>query len=100
NICIWKFCMFVFEAGWDQSKIKVYITLNGVRNIIGLCFCPVTMINVSIPFISSSTLYFALLVKYFDGKNHQMTINNFLHPIDVQDSSKKVLNTYLFHLGI
>lgn len=33
---------------------------------------------------------FDLLVKDLDGKNHQMTINNLLSSIDVQESSQKV----------
>uniref|UniRef100_A0A674CD99 CS domain-containing protein n=1 Tax=Salmo trutta TaxID=8032 RepID=A0A674CD99_SALTR len=77
-----RVCTFFFDVGWDQSKIKMYITLNGVHNI--------APENVKVTLQRDRAMYFVLLVKYLYGKNRQMTINNFLYPIDVQDSSKKV----------
>lgn len=67
--------------GWDQSEkfVKIYITLKGVHKI------PAE--NVKVTFTEKT---FVLLVKDLDGKNHQMTINNLLSPIDVQESSRKV----------
>ncbi|XP_062337964.1 calcyclin-binding protein [Osmerus eperlanus] len=67
--------------GWDQSDkfVKIYITLKGVHNV--------APENVNVSFTERS---FVALVKDLDGKNHQMTMNNLLCPIDVQESSKKV----------
>ncbi|XP_026867156.2 calcyclin-binding protein [Electrophorus electricus] len=67
--------------GWDQSEtfIKIYITLKGVHKI------PAE--NVEAKFTERS---FSVLVKDLDGKNHQMTVNNLLCPIVVEDSSRKV----------
>ncbi|XP_035643971.1 calcyclin-binding protein [Oncorhynchus keta] len=67
--------------GWDQSEnfVKIYITLNGVHKI--------APENVKVTFTERS---FVLLVNDLDGKNHQMTINNLLNPVNVQDSSKKI----------
>ncbi|XP_030631223.1 calcyclin-binding protein isoform X1 [Chanos chanos] len=67
--------------GWDQSDkfVKIYITLKGVHKI--------PEENVDVSFKERS---FNLLVKDLDGKNHQMTINNLLCPISVEESSKKV----------
>lgn len=66
--------------GWDQSDtfVKIYITLKGVHKIPE---------NVEVNFTERS---FSVLVKDLDGKNHQMTINNLLCPIAVEESSKKV----------
>ncbi|KPP70725.1 calcyclin-binding protein-like, partial [Scleropages formosus] len=67
--------------GWDQSDnfVKIYITLKGVHKI------PAE--NVEASFAERS---FVLLVKDLDGKNHQMTVNNLLWPINVQESCRKV----------
>uniref|UniRef100_A0A8C7PIW7 Calcyclin binding protein n=1 Tax=Oncorhynchus mykiss TaxID=8022 RepID=A0A8C7PIW7_ONCMY len=46
--------------------------------------------NVKVTLQRDRAMYLVLLVKYLDGKNHQMTINHFLYTIDVQNSSKKV----------
>uniref|UniRef100_A0A8C8FHF5 Uncharacterized protein n=1 Tax=Oncorhynchus tshawytscha TaxID=74940 RepID=A0A8C8FHF5_ONCTS len=40
--------------------------------------------NVKVTLQRGRAMYFVLLVKYLEGKNHQMTINNFLYTIDVQ----------------
>ncbi|XP_028833639.1 calcyclin-binding protein [Denticeps clupeoides] len=71
----------ISNYGWDQSDkfVKVYITLKGVHKI--------QAENVEVSFTETS---FILLVKDLDGKNHQMTINNLLSPIDVQESCRKV----------
>ncbi|XP_076151349.1 calcyclin-binding protein [Alosa pseudoharengus] len=71
----------ISNYGWDQSEkfVKIYITLKGVHTI------PAE--NVEVTFTEKT---FVLLVKDLDGKNHQMTINNLLCPIDVQESSRKV----------
>nr|ACO08997.1 Calcyclin-binding protein [Osmerus mordax] len=78
----------LFNAGWDQSDkfVKIYITLKGVHNV--------APENVNVSFTERS---FVALVKDLDGKNHQMTMNNLLCPIDVQESSKKVSG--VLHLG-
>ncbi|KAL2097835.1 hypothetical protein ACEWY4_007042 [Coilia grayii] len=67
--------------GWDQSEkfVKIYITLKGVHKI------PAE--NVEVTFTGKSFIFF---VKNLDGKNHEMTVNNLLCPIDVQESSRKV----------
>lgn len=67
--------------GWDQSDkfVKIYITLKGVHSI--------AVENVNVTFTERS---FVVLVNDLDGKNHQMTINNLLFPIDVQESCRKV----------
>ncbi|KAL4656127.1 calcyclin-binding protein [Arapaima gigas] len=67
--------------GWDQSDnfVKIYVTLKGVHKI------PAE--NVETSFTERS---FVLLVKDLDGKNHQMTVNNLLCPINVEDSCRKV----------
>uniref|UniRef100_A0A8C8FHN5 Uncharacterized protein n=1 Tax=Oncorhynchus tshawytscha TaxID=74940 RepID=A0A8C8FHN5_ONCTS len=44
--------------------------------------------NVKVTLQRGRAMYFVLLVKYLEGKNHQMTINNFLYTIDVQYLSK------------
>ncbi|KAJ8011962.1 hypothetical protein DPEC_G00063770 [Dallia pectoralis] len=66
--------------GWDQSEkfVKIYITLKGVHAI--------APENVEVTFTERSLV---VLVKELDGKNHQMILNNLLHPIDVQNSLKK-----------
>nr|ADO28075.1 calcyclin-binding protein [Ictalurus furcatus] len=67
--------------GWDQSEkfVKVYITLKGVHKI------PTD--NVQVSFTDRS---FNVLVKDLEGKNYQMTVNNLLCPIVVEESSRKV----------
>ncbi|XP_053368381.1 calcyclin-binding protein [Clarias gariepinus] len=67
--------------GWDQSEkfVKVYITLNGVHTV------PAD--NVQVSFTDRS---FNVLVKDLEGKNYQMTVNNLLFPIVVEESSRKV----------
>lgn len=70
----------IINYGWDQSDkfVKIYITLKGVHNVPE---------NVTVNFTERS---FSVLVKDLDGKNHEMTINNFLCPIAVEESSTKV----------
>ncbi|KAG7329896.1 hypothetical protein KOW79_006118 [Hemibagrus wyckioides] len=67
--------------GWDQSEkfVKVYITLKGVHKI------PAD--NVKVSFTDRS---FNVLVEGLEGKNYQMTVNNLLCPIVVEESSRKV----------
>nr|XP_023654431.1 calcyclin-binding protein [Paramormyrops kingsleyae] len=67
--------------GWDQSDnfVKIYITLKGVHKL--------APENVETSFTERS---FVLLVKDLDGKNHQMTINNLLCPINVTESCRKI----------
>lgn len=67
--------------GWDQSEkfVKIYITLKGVHKIAAE--------KVEASFTERG---FVVLVKDLDGKNHQMTINNLLLPINAQESCTKV----------
>ncbi|KAF7706071.1 calcyclin-binding protein [Silurus meridionalis] len=67
--------------GWDQSEkfVKVYITVPGVHKV------PAD--NVQVSFTDRS---FNLLVKDLEGKNYQMTVNNLLFPIVVEESMRKV----------
>ncbi|XP_006634786.1 calcyclin-binding protein [Lepisosteus oculatus] len=67
--------------GWDQSDkfIKIYITLKGVHKI--------STENIEASFTERS---FVLLVKDLEGMNYQMTVNNLLQPIDIQESCRKV----------
>jgi len=76
-----EYTVKINNYGWDQSEkfVKIYITLKGVHTI------PAE--NVEVTFTEKS---FILCVKRLDGKNHEMTINNLLCPIDVQESSKRV----------
>ncbi|MCJ8731855.1 hypothetical protein PDJAM_G00204360 [Pangasius djambal] len=71
----------ISNYGWDQSEkfVKVYITLKGVHKI------PAD--NVEVSFADRS---FSVLVKDLEGKNYQMTVNNLLCPIVVEESSRKV----------
>ncbi|KAK2861066.1 hypothetical protein Q7C36_005232 [Tachysurus vachellii] len=67
--------------GWDQSEkfVKVYITLKGVHKIFAD--------NVKVSFTDRS---FNVLVEGLEEKNYQMTVNNLLFPIVVEESSRKV----------
>ncbi|XP_026989044.1 calcyclin-binding protein [Tachysurus fulvidraco] len=67
--------------GWDQSEkfVKVYITLKGVHKIFAD--------NVKVSFTDRS---FNVLVEGLEEKNYQMTVNNLLCPIVVEESSRKV----------
>ncbi|XP_077370837.1 calcyclin-binding protein isoform X2 [Festucalex cinctus] len=71
----------ITNYAWDQSEkfVKIYLTLKNVHKI--------PSENVECKFSERS---FSVLVKELDGKNHQMTVLNLLHPIDVQNSSTKI----------
>ncbi|KAM7400667.1 hypothetical protein PAMA_005048 [Pampus argenteus] len=71
----------ITNYAWDQSDkfVKIYLTLKDVHKI--------PSENVEVNFTERS---FSVLVKDLDGKNHQMTVLNLLHPIDEKDSYKKI----------
>ncbi|XP_077414945.1 calcyclin-binding protein [Vanacampus margaritifer] len=71
----------ITNYAWDQSEkfVKIYLTLKNVHKI--------PSENVECKFSERS---FSVLVKELDGKNHQMTVLNLLHPIDEQNSSTKI----------
>uniref|UniRef100_A0A1A8NNC0 Calcyclin-binding protein n=2 Tax=Nothobranchius TaxID=28779 RepID=A0A1A8NNC0_9TELE len=71
----------ITSYAWDQSDkfVKIYLNLKEVQKI--------PSENVEVNFTERS---FSVLVKDLDGKNHQMTVLNLLHPISVQDSYKKI----------
>ncbi|KAK7945651.1 hypothetical protein WMY93_001379 [Mugilogobius chulae] len=71
----------ITNYAWDQSDkfVKIYLTLKDVHKI--------PSENVEVTFTEGS---FSVLVKELDGKNHQMTILNLLHPINEKDSYKKI----------
>nr|XP_046263484.1 calcyclin-binding protein [Scatophagus argus] len=71
----------ITNYAWDQSEkfVKIYLTLKDVHKI--------PSENVEVNFTEGS---FSVMVKDLNGKNHQMTVLNLLHPIDVNDSYKKV----------
>lgn len=66
---------------WDQSEkfVKIYLTLKDVQRN--------PSENVEVEFREGS---FSVLVKDLNGKNHQMNILNLLHPIDPNESFKKI----------
>ncbi|XP_041848647.1 calcyclin-binding protein [Melanotaenia boesemani] len=71
----------ITSYAWDQSEkfVKIYLDLKDVHKL--------PSENVEVNFTESS---FSVLVKDLDGKNHQMTILNLLHPINEKDSYKKI----------
>uniref|UniRef100_A0A3P9HZ58 Calcyclin-binding protein n=1 Tax=Oryzias latipes TaxID=8090 RepID=A0A3P9HZ58_ORYLA len=71
----------ITNYAWDQSDkfVKIYLDLKGVDKI------PAE--NVEVNFTERS---FSVLVKNLNGKNHQMSVLNLLHPIDEKDSYKKI----------
>lgn len=71
----------ITNYAWDQSEkfVKFYLTLKDVHKI--------PPENVEVSFTERSL---SVLVKDLDGKNHQMTILNLLHPIDEENSCKKI----------
>ncbi|KAM9719495.1 calcyclin-binding protein [Menidia menidia] len=71
----------ITSYAWDQSEkfVKIYLNLNNVHKI--------PLENVETDFTERSL---SVLVKDLDGKNHQITILNLLHPIDGKDSYKKI----------
>ncbi|MEQ2185876.1 hypothetical protein XENOCAPTIV_011805, partial [Xenoophorus captivus] len=66
---------------WDQSEkfVKIYLDLKDVHKL--------SAENVEVNFTERS---FSVLIKDLNGKNHQMTVLNLLHPIDDKNSDKKV----------
>ncbi|KAL0966055.1 hypothetical protein UPYG_G00290230 [Umbra pygmaea] len=79
--CSKTYTVKINNYGWDQSDkfVKIYITLKGVHMN--------ATESVEATFTERSLV---VLVKELDGKNHQMIINNLLHPIDPQNSFKKI----------
>lgn len=71
----------ITNYAWDQSEkfMKIYLDLKDVHKI--------SAENVEVDFTERS---FSVLIKELNGKNHQMTVLNLLHPIDGKDSYKKV----------
>ncbi|XP_015228724.1 PREDICTED: calcyclin-binding protein [Cyprinodon variegatus] len=71
----------ITSYAWDQSEkfVKIYLDLKEVHKI--------SAENVDVSFTERS---FSVLIKDLNGKNHQMTVLNLLHPIDEKDSYKKV----------
>eukprot|EP00066_Takifugu_rubripes_P009003 XP_003975600.1 PREDICTED: calcyclin-binding protein [Takifugu rubripes] len=71
----------ITNYAWDQSDkfVKIYLTLKDVHKN--------PSENVEVNFREGS---FSVLVKDLNGKNHQMNILNLLHPIDPNDSFKKI----------
>ncbi|XP_037538173.1 calcyclin-binding protein [Nematolebias whitei] len=71
----------ITSYAWDQSDkfVKIYLNLKNVQKI--------PSENVEVSFSERS---FSVLVKDLDGKNHQMTVLNLLHPINETDSFKKI----------
>lgn len=71
----------ITNYAWDQSEkfVKIYLDLKDVHKI--------SADNVEVEFKERS---FSVLIKELNGKNHQMTVLNLLHPIDEKDSYKKV----------
>ncbi|XP_014890386.1 calcyclin-binding protein [Poecilia latipinna] len=71
----------ITSYAWDQSEkfVKIYLDLKDVHKI--------SAENVEVDFTERS---FSVLIKDLNGKNHQMTVLNLLHPIDEKDSYKKV----------
>ncbi|XP_017277843.1 calcyclin-binding protein [Kryptolebias marmoratus] len=71
----------ITSYAWDQSDkfVKIYVNLKDVHKI--------PSENVEVSFSDRS---FSVLVKDLDGKNHQMTVLNLLHPINESDSYKKI----------
>ncbi|XP_035994054.1 calcyclin-binding protein [Fundulus heteroclitus] len=71
----------ITSYAWDQSEkfVKIYLDLKEVHKI------PAE--NVEVNFTERS---FSVLIKDLNGKNHQMTVLNLLHPIDDKESYKKV----------
>ncbi|XP_068159018.1 calcyclin-binding protein [Drosophila tropicalis] len=69
------------DYGWDQSPkfVKLFITLNGVQN----CTEDAVTVNYT---PSSLQLY----VRDLNGKDFGITVNNLLHPIDVEKSYRKI----------
>uniref|UniRef100_A0A3Q2Q1U6 Calcyclin binding protein n=1 Tax=Fundulus heteroclitus TaxID=8078 RepID=A0A3Q2Q1U6_FUNHE len=74
----------ITSYAWDQSEkfVKIYLDLKEVHKI------PAE--NVEVNFTERS---FSVLIKDLNGKNHQMTVLNLLHPIDDKESYKKVSKT-------
>uniref|UniRef100_A0A3B5KXI0 Calcyclin binding protein n=1 Tax=Xiphophorus couchianus TaxID=32473 RepID=A0A3B5KXI0_9TELE len=72
--------LLILPAAWDQSEkfVKIYLDLKDVHKI--------SAENVEVDFTERS---FSVLIKDLNGKNHQMTVLNLLHPIDEKDSYKK-----------
>ncbi|XP_008432384.1 calcyclin-binding protein [Poecilia reticulata] len=71
----------ITSYAWDQSEkfVKIYLDLKDVHKI--------SAENVEVDITERS---FSVLIKDLNGKNHQMTVLNLLHPIDEKDSYKKV----------
>uniref|UniRef100_H3DCR6 Calcyclin-binding protein n=2 Tax=Tetraodon nigroviridis TaxID=99883 RepID=H3DCR6_TETNG len=71
----------ITNYAWDQSEkfVKIYLTLKDVQKH--------PSENVQVEFREGS---FSVLVKDLNGKNHQMNILNLLHPIDPNESFKKI----------
>ncbi|XP_038145272.1 calcyclin-binding protein [Cyprinodon tularosa] len=71
----------ITSYAWDQSEkfVKIYLDLKDVHKI--------SAENVDVSFTERS---FSVLIKDLNGKNHQMTVLNLLHPIDEKDSYKKI----------
>ncbi|KAM4728947.1 calcyclin-binding protein isoform 1-T1 [Anableps anableps] len=71
----------ITSYAWDQSEkfVKIYLDLKDVHKI--------SSENVEVEFTERS---FSVLIKDLNGKNHQMTVLNLLHPINEKDSYKKV----------
>ncbi|XP_068196850.1 calcyclin-binding protein [Antennarius striatus] len=71
----------ITNYAWDQSEkfVKIYLTLKDVHKI--------PPENVEVDFTDGSL---SVLVKDLDGKNHNLVIFNLLHPINQNDSCKKI----------
>ncbi|MED6267617.1 hypothetical protein CHARACLAT_014046 [Characodon lateralis] len=71
----------ITNYAWDQSEkfVKIYLDLKDVHKL--------SAENVEVNFTERS---FSVLIKDLNGKNHQMTVLNLLHPIDDKNSDKKV----------
>ncbi|XP_030386609.1 calcyclin-binding protein [Scaptodrosophila lebanonensis] len=69
------------DYGWDQSAkfVKLFITLNGVQN----CSEDDVVINYT---ETSMQLH----VRDLNGKDYGLTVNNLLHPIDIEKSYRKL----------
>ncbi|XP_068613854.1 calcyclin-binding protein [Brachionichthys hirsutus] len=71
----------ITNYAWDQSEkfVKIYLTLKDVHKI--------PSENVEVNFTDGSL---SVLVKELNGKNHNLAISNLLHPINQNDSCKKI----------
>ncbi|KAK5606240.1 hypothetical protein CRENBAI_024705 [Crenichthys baileyi] len=71
----------ITNYAWDQSEkfVKIYLDLKDVHKL--------SAENVEVNFTERSL---SVLIKDLNGKNHQMTVLNLLHPIDDKNSYKKV----------